>query len=951
MLVVKKLINYVSKCALFCVIFLAAGCGLSRYGSLGNDDTPIPTMEKIRSGKLESGLQYYILENHKPENRAYITLAVNAGSVLEEDDERGLAHFSEHMAFDGTERFPGTGVVEYLRTLGMRFGADVNAYTTFDRTVYGIEVPVEQNAEGIKVLPQRSLEIIDDWTRAVTFSEKDVNEERPIIMEEYRTRLGVGQRASEKLLPLIFEGSKYAERRPIGLPSVIENAPAAKLKDFYKRWYRADTMALIFVGDFDGAHLESLLPASFGIEKKSSPEPVPSYPVPAPEPGRIRSLVFKDPEVSATQFVIFYKRPWEAPAQTLRDFRRTLIDGLIDSIISERFSDIEHEVDTPFFSAYSGDQRHGKGSLNYTMGALAKQGRAKEAFTAILRQKETLLRYGILKSELERAKSEMLSGLEQAASEKEKIDSSVFIDTLTEVYLSGDSASDADWDYAAAKQMLPGIKPEDLHEALKRYFVSNDVIVFFFADTDSGAEIPSEDEIAAMLRAAREEKIEKPKEVSVDSELLGTTPVPGKITSESYDKEFDIYTWKLSNDASVIVKPTTNQNDQILLNAMAKGGTTSASDEDFISAKFAAEITNASGLASWKQPELMKKLSGKQVSVSFNASSFTRGISGSSTKGDLKTFFELLYLSFTAERSDEDILSILKDEYQTLIARRRESPEGYFGDELNKLLYNNHRYFRPVEISDLDDIDMKKVIAWSRRVRNPADYTFVFTGNIDEKELRKFVETYIASIKPSEAFNTISDPKLTLPSPREAKFYKGKEDKSTVFIGYDGNKEWTLEQGIAADVLEEYLDIVLIQEIREKLGGVYSVGASTTISPLPPPGRISLQSSFSCAPGRTGELSSAVEAEFKKVADGKIDSGNYDKAVSALIKSFETSLESNSYISGRLASYSVLFNLPLNLVWKREELYRNVRPEDISAFAKELLNSPRIHAVLYPEVK
>ncbi|MDR2509144.1 MAG: insulinase family protein [Spirochaetaceae bacterium] len=933
-------------------VFLLAACAPSapRYGALGSKDDEIPLMSKVRHGVLPSGLKYYILENAKPENRAYITLAVNAGSVLEEEEERGLAHFVEHMAFDGTERFPGTEVVEYLRSLGMRFGADVNAYTNYDRTVYGIDVPIEKSAEGVKQLPSRSLDIIDDWTHAITFTEKDVDEERPIILEEQRNRLGAGDRASRELTKLLFEGSKYAERRPIGLTEVIESAPASRLKDFYKRWYRADTMTLIFAGDFDGAALEAELASRFTIEAPENAVPVPYFDLPPPQKGAVRTHIFTDPELTSTYIAVYYKSNWKPIGSTLKDYRESVIDLLIDSIISERLTEAEHNAATPFFSAYTGERRLVNRSLHYSISGVAKTGLAREALAALLQEKEKLVRYGFTRDEYERAKTELISNMEAALAEKEKINTSRYVSLLTEYALLNDVVSDIEWELNAALEMLPGITLKYLHGRAKEYFEADDALVFIMANDAEKEMLPSGEEIAGIVRAVNKTKIEKPKSIAFTSELVETQPVAGTITEESVDEESGVIIWTLSNGARVLLKETDNKNDEIVLSAVAKGGTASAPPENMISARLAAELTNASGLAKWTMPELTKKLSGKQVSISFNSGPYTRSIEGRSTRADIKTFFELLYLGFTAPAVNAETAEILKDEYRTVLAQRRENPESFFQEELTNIIYAGHPAFKPLEIDDLDSLDLKTAAEWTERCRRPADYTFVFAGTLDVEAIRPLVTAYLASI-PAKAPSQWNDSPLEFPQGFSATFNKGKEDKSLVFLGHFANKSWDWQQALTAETLEEYLDIALIQEIREKLGGVYTISPSAALSPTPEPGALMLEAFFSCSPARAAELSAAVEAEFSKAAAGRLNNDTFNKARAALIKNWELSMQSNDYIARRLANFDVIFKIPLANLAKRGTYYEQVTAAGVSALAAEALRAQLVRVVLFPEAR
>jgi zinc protease len=929
--------------------FSACNRDAKKYGALGLPDDAVPLMGELRKGTLPSGLAYYILPNKKPENRAYLTLIVNAGSVLETEEQRGLAHFVEHMAFEGTERFPANELDAYLRSLGMSFGPDFNASTGYDRTKYDIVVPTEINGEGIKIIPRKALQIIDDWSHAVLFDSKEVDEERPIILEEYRTGLGVNERSRETLFPVLFAGSQYAERRPIGLPEIIESAPPALLKGYYDRWYRADNMAIIFSGDFDADALEESLASYFTIEAPAASLDMPFYDLPAPVKGSIEPIVFTDPEQSYTQITLLYQQNYKPIKNNLANFREDIIDMLIDEILSERFEEIELSSSTPFFGAGAGNVRYARRSLHYYLGAAVKSGLTAEALDALLEQKESVVRYGFLKSEIERAKTNLLSALERSAAEKEKFESRGYIATFVNNFLNDDSAADLDWQLNAAKILLPLINAKDIHATAKNYFAADDLIVFITANEAAANTLPGEDEIINIVYASQNMKIEKPKEAVVQSELIKETPEKGSIVREQQDVDAEALIWELSNGAKIIVKETKNKNNEILLYSLARGGKTNVPVADIPSVALASEIANSSGLGDWKLPELTKMLAGKQISVSFNISSWTRGVNGSSTKADLPTLFELLYLVFTAPRLDEDQADILKEQYRSLLAQRLDNPDNYFSDEITKIIYNNNPYFMPFEEKDLDAFNIDTARQFIARSLNPADWTFVFAGNIEIGTLRPLVETYIASIPRSESFNSFADITIDYPQTVERTIYKGKENKSTVYLAHRGKHAYNFEENMAADVLTKYLDILLTDVIRQKNSMVYNISSGASLSILPPGGMFELVVYFVCDPKHIDELTVMVEAELANIASGRIDGVIFNNAKESLFKDMETALESNSYIGSRFVNYAVIFDIPLATLYQKTDFYSKVGTRDISTLARNLLNRGLVKIAMYPE--
>jgi zinc protease len=851
------------------------------------------------------------------------------------------------MAFNGTERFPEAELVNYLRSLGMRFGPEVNAYTSFDSTVYGIEVPVETDGNGIRRIPDRALAVIDDWTRAVTFDPNKMDNERRVVLEEYRMRLGAWDRIRRDWLPVLFRGSPYANRLPIGLPEIIEEAPASRLEGFYKKWYQADNMALILVGDFDGAALEASLGDHFKIEKPAALTQRPRYDLPPPKKGNIETLILTDPELTSTSVNLYFKRSREAQRGDLAFFRSEIIDILIDRMLTFRFEDELTKPETPYMYAGAGEARYGTSSRFYVMMARAKSGSAEASLAELLRAKETMLRYGFTDEEMAIATESLVSYVQKLVLEKDRQESSKYIDSLTSYYLEGGNLADVEWELAALERLLPKIKAKDINAAIKDYFAANDLQVFIFAPEAEQASLPGDTRIRQMVAESRKMKIAPPRSASVEGDLLKAAPARGSVIAESVDGETGAVIWELGNGARVILKSTANKNDEIVLQAMARGGTTSAALEDHISALLAVEMVQISGLGPWPRPDLSRKLAGKQVSLAYWVSNYYRGFRGNATSGDLKTLFEMLYLNFTDPRIDPVAVQAMMDQYATSLALRDENPQTAFTDEINRTIHGGSPYFKPLELDDLPKADTGKALAFISKGLNPADYTFIFTGNLETAAMKNFIETYLASIPPAgERWNAWTDLNISSPGKVENTVRKGKEEQSMVFMAWFSKAPFTEELSSIAQVLGEYLDIRMEDEIREKLGGVYSISASVSVSPVPP-SEIVMQVYFACDPKRVQELSAAVVALLNQTA-GNINRDVFGKSVEALKKEWETSMQSNAYIAQSYANSTVLLNLPLSRLNRRPRYYDAVTPADIQRICARLLQTGPAQVVLLP---
>jgi len=968
------------------------------YGGLGGPEDPVPAKVDLRTGKLPNGLRYYILENSLPSGRAYLTLAVNAGSVLENDDERGFAHFVEHVAFCGTSNFPGNEVTDYLRSLGMRFGPEVNAYTSFDETVYGIEAPTEQGNDGIKRIPARALAILDDWTHAVTFAPEAVEKEKAIILEEYRSRLGAQERVRRQLLPLIFQGSRYAERLPIGLPNIIQNATAEQLKDFYRRWYRPDNMAVILVGDFDGAALEKELAGHFSAPAPETQLVRPEFDLPEPQKGALTTALISDPELPASIVYLYFKRSSLSLERTLKTYRNDLIDYLIEMMIDFRFGEKINSGDTPYVGTGSWGARYGTKSRYYTMAAQAKAGRSEEALEALLLEKERLVRYGFIPAELDRAKRAFLANLEMMEAEKDRRESEEYLNDLTADFLHEQFALDLDWELDAARALLPAIGLLMVNSTVRSYFADDDLKVFVTApdaeadalldaakgtvqaEVTDGRDSWSEEQsdwpgrISAMIEKIRAAELEPPGTKTAALGPVSEVPKPGEIAIVR-DDETGAEHWHLSNGMEVILMETANKNNELEFYALAKGGTTSAAellaDRGFspaterFSAELAAEIQGASGLGNLSRAELMDFLSGKQVTLAFWAGAYTRGIRGASSVKDLPVLFELLYASFTQPRIDQAGVQRILDYYKTRLLQEADNPEAIFSRELTRLIYNNHPLLIPMEREDLDQVSEKAALEFLTLALHPASYTLVLAGSLgDRKELRSLVETWLASIPVEKTYtqresgdvrtrlapywNEWTTPELKRPKKAEKVIHKGKEDKANVYMGWYAPKLWGEADNAAALVLNEYLDIVLTDEIREALGGVYSISSRASFSIIPT-GELSLGIYFVCGPSRQAELRDAVREQLASVAGGTIDGETLNRAKEALVKSFERSVENNAFIARNLATFAAITGEPLSHFAQRPALYRSVTAENIRLITAELLAGDYVELILLPE--
>ncbi|MCL2066617.1 MAG: insulinase family protein [Treponema sp.] len=929
------------------LIFNCATTPRANFGGLGKASDPVPLTSRAITGILPNGLRYYILENRRPENRAHLALAVKAGSVLEKDDERGFAHFVEHLAFNNTARFPKLELIEYLRSLGMRFGPDVNAYTSYDETVYGFDVPVEI-INGVKSIPPKALAIIDDWSYAVSITPEDVAGESQVIMEEYRTRLGAMDRVRRITLPILFSGSQYANRQPIGLPEIIENAAAGQLTAFYKRWYTSDNMAIIFVGDFDGKALETSLAEHFTMPAAEKPVDRPVYKLPPPKKGNFHVEYITDPELTSVSISVYYKQKTEDKNGTVGYYRQTVIDYLISTMLNLRFEEALSKPQAAAVEAWGGTWNWSEDARFYVMGTQPKTANTAAALRDLLLEKESIRRHGFTEDELFRAKLRLIAFMDRQLSEKDNQNSRVVIQSFTSHYLKGDDMADIEWEVDAINLLLPYIGTREISNAAKKYFSYNDCVVFITAPEDE--ELPSGEQVKNIFAETARVRIETRSSATLSGDILNTVPSPGIIVSEAADSETGALIWRLNNGATVILKKTENKSNEVILYAIAKGGTANAAENEAVSAGLASEMISVSGLGEYSRTELINKLAGKQVSMSLWAADHYRGFQGSSTSNDLKTMFELLYLGFTNPRIDDDAVAAMIDQYRTNLARQEDNPERVFYNEITKTINNYQPRFMPLELADMDKVSIDQASAFIGKCLNPGDYTFVLTGNLDIDVTRELICIYLASIPNSAPMNSWTDPGILRPDQTEKMIYKGVDQRSMVYLGWfsQGSPEFSEERNQSAAILSEYLDIILTDEIREKMGGVYSIHAGASVSTIPN-GEARLSIYFYCNPERAAELIGAVKEQITQAAGRPLVRDTFDKSREALIKEHETAIQRNLHIAQSYANSSALYNTPLSRLDSRPAAIMAVTPEDVQALCKMLLGNGPVQIVLYPE--
>lgn len=906
----------------------------------------MPLDPQITIGKLPNGLRYYIRANKRPEGRAELRLVVKAGSILEDDDQQGLAHFVEHMAFNGTKHFPKHELISFIESLGMRFGADVNAYTSFDETVYKLQVPTDKPGT-----MDRALEILEDWAHNITFDPAEIESERGVVMEEWRSRRGAGMRTLEKVFPILLKGSRYAERLPIGKPEIIQGAKPERLKKFYTDWYRPDLMAVVAVGDFDKAAVEKLITTHFApIPANTAPRPVPTYDIPD-RPGT-GYAISTDKETTNTTVEVETLLPARRQG-SVGYYRQKTVDRLFSGMLSARFAELAQKPDAPFVGAFAGRGDFvGRTMEASSLIALVKEDGIERGLDALLSETERVARFGFTETELTRQKQNLLRGYEQLVAETENRLSDSRADEYIRNFLKNESLPTAEDEYALQQRFLPGITLPEINKLATEWFPDRNRIVMVSASQKGGLVIPDEAKLAAVIKASTAKEL-KPYLDSVGTgALLESIPAPGSITRTTTKDAIGITEWVLSNGAKVVLKPTTFRADEIMFRATSPGGTSLASDKDYVPASTASQLITAGGVGKFTNIELQKLLSGKVASASPYIGELEEGLSGTSARKDLETMFQLIYLRFTQPRADQNAFSVQASQMKTILANQTAGPDYAFYDALSTTMSQNHLRRRLPTSATVDEWNLDKSLSFYKdRFADASDFTFVFVGSFDLATMKPLVERYLATLPSINRKEMWKDVGVQTPTGViEKKVEKGIEPKSQAAIVFSGPFEFDVPHQAAIRAMTEILQTRLLETIREELGGTYSISANFAYHKSPRP-EYSIFIQFGCAPDRTAALVKRVFEEIEKFRSGGPTEKQIKDEKEALARDFENNSKQNNYLLEQLTLKYQYGEDPAG-VWNIPESFRKLDAATIQEAAKTYLDTKRFVAVtLFPEKK
>ena len=888
-------------------------------------------------------MRYYIRENHKPEKRAELRLVVNAGSVLEDDDQRGLAHMVEHMAFRGTKQFPGNQVSSYLESVGMRYGPDINAFTSFDETVYMITIPTDTAA-----IAAKGFQILSEWAHDLSFEPSQIEKERPVVIEEWRLGQGAENRMQNKWFPVLFSGSRYGERIPIGDKRTLETYKPATLRRFYDTWYRPDLMAVVAVGDFDKTQVERLIRRHLGaIPRAANARPRTLFPVPAHDSTLVS--ITSDKEATRSAIRLLYKQPKRSNT-TVATYRRHLVEDLFGGMFNDRFSEITQKPNPPFINAFAAQGDLVRSAESFSLTAIVADNGIPRGLNALLSEGERLRRFGFLQTELDRAKKDLQRGTEQAYAEREKTNSNVYAESYVSSFLASEPSTSISYDLVAIKQFLPTITLAEVNKLAGEWMTDKNRVLATTSPDKPGIVNPTRGELLLAFDAVKGADIAAYTEPAQSKQLVEKEPAGGKVVSEREIKAVGVTEWKLSNGVRVLLKPTDFNADQINFTAYSPGGSSLLPDTGYVAASGADLIPMTSGVGKFNVVDLQKFLAGKQVSVFPSIDDLSEGISGSASQRDVDTMLELVYLYFTQPRLDTSLVNTFIGRFKGVLANRSASPEAAFSDTLQVTMAQHSVREQPISAAQLDRIDpFKSYDFYKDRFSDASGFTFVLVGNFKPDSIKPLVAKWLGSLPSTGRKETWRDTGVRPPTGVVRRVVKkGAEPKARTALMFTGPFEYTRQNRYYLSALAELLNIKLREALRENLGGTYGVSVNPSATRDPQPAyRFSI--GFGSAPERLEALTVVALAQIDSVKRFATTPEYLNKVKEAALRARETALKQNSYWITQISTFDQS-GWALEEIPNGEKLISSLTAEDLQRAAQKYLRIDNyVRVSLYPE--
>ena len=915
---------------------------------LAQQAMPVPFDPNVRRGKLENGLTYYIRHNEKPAQRANFYIAQKVGSILEEDDQQGLAHFLEHMAFNGTKNFPGKNLLNYMEHNGVKFGENVNAWTSIEQTVYMLTNVPTTNMN----LVDSCILILHDWSSFISLEGEEIDKERGVILEEMRQGQGAQMRIYEKMLPEIYPNSPYGHRLPIGTKEVVSGFDHEALRAYYHKWYRPDLQGIIIVGDIDVNEVENHLKSIFE-----------DIPAPVNPAERIRFQVADnaepivsictDPEETTYDVSVFYKHdivPFEERGD-VQYWIKGYIDQLVATMYNNRLEELTQKANPPFI--YGGGY-YSTFFISDTKDAWMSAAVAKdkdgidEALNAIVAENKRMQQYGFTASEFERAKADLMKRIENQYDERDKQETGRIFRPILNHFLTNEPLMGIENEYMLLSQILPALPVEAINQYAAELIREDNIVITLTAPEKEGEVLPTKAELLAMFNKAKEVEVEPYVETVSNEPLIATLPVKGAIETKKHDDTFDATVLTLKNGVTVIYKPTTFKDDEVLMNAYSFGGYSVMDQSDPYTLQEINSLATLGGVGNFSAIDLPKVLAGKKASVHPQIGSLTEGMSGNCSARDLETMLQLTYLYFTSPRSDEEAFQSYITRTKAMVANAESDPNTAFRDNLMFAMYDNHPLVKRMKAEDYDKVDYAKALKlYTDRFKDANNFVFTFVGNIDPETFEPLVEQYIGSLKTKKNDETwtANVPAIT-DKDVNSHYTKAMENPMvTCYMVYNGEMEYTMENQMKMQVLSDVMDIVYTEKIREDEGGTYGVGVNGNLT-LRPKETFMFLIAFQTNKEMYEKLMGIAVAELQNVANQGPRAEDLKKVKEFLIKKHSEDLESNRYWMNCIQTqYRDGYNPMANY----EQIVNGITADDVANMAKAVLKGYKKEVVQIPE--
>ena len=919
--------------------------------SFAQQQMPVVPMDKqVKMGKLDNGLTYYIRHNEYPKNQVDFYIAQKVGSILEEDSQRGLAHFLEHMCFNGTRHFPGNSLVQWLESVGVKFGHNLNAYTAVDETVYRISgVPTERIG-----VQDSCLMILFDWADGLLLDGKEIDEERAVIHEEWRSQMPPERRVLEKLLPEIYPDSRYGHRLPIGTMEVVEHFPHQALRDYYEKWYRPDLQGIVVVGDIDVDRIEGKIKELFApIEAPVRPAERVYFPVADNEQPVVAIGTDKEQSHTLMQLMFKFDALPDSLKGTYADLTTSYLLDMAQRMLQARLHEISQQADAPFAVATAGygEFLMAKTKQAFQVVMLPKSQRLEEGLKAVYREALRAKRGGFTATEYARCRSEYLSQLEKAYNNRNQQPNRQLAESYVRHFIDRKPAPGIETEYPLMRTLVNQIPVEAVNQLFAQLVSErNQVLLGVMPETEAAA-CPTDEAARSLLAEVEAEEIAPYVDQVKNEPLVSERPVAGKVIQENIRTDWGAKEWVLSNGAKVIVKPTDFKADEIQLLAVAKGGTSVYGADRVADRLFLPAVLEQNGLGSFTHADLMKLLAGKQVSLKVELDDYLRRLSGSTTPKDLPTCLEMLYMTFTALHVTPDEFAALQNLYKGFIQDQGKNPQFVFQQRLQEFLYASPAK-RVFGVSDIEQASREGILSIVReQLSNAADFTFVFSGNVDEAVLKPLVEQYIASlpaVKDRKAeFRTC--PELEIKPGSEVKEFVRKMEvpQGSAAVLVSGRTPYTFRNWLLASMSAQILSARLISEVREKEGAVYSIHLQGSLSRTPAVNTI-YQTVFPVNPDKKDRALEIIRREFGKLAQ-ETPVNELNKVKEFMVKQLTEEEQTNAYWSSMMAAQTLRAS---DFCMKAEPVIQSITPQEVSAFVNQVMQQQNYRVlVMMPEGK